>query len=603
MPTNEPSSHAAPRHHSTCVHDLIAAQAASSPDATAVISDEGVLTYRQLDRRANQLANHLASRGVRPGDFVAVQLERGLDLPVVLVGILKAGAAYVPIDPQAPAARRESILGATRARVLVTHTALYDTSGLDAARRLDVDTPEVWDGVPATPPAVHVGPEDLIYALFTSGTTGEPKGVLLEHGGISNTLTWMVREYGFSAADRMLQQAPYTFDAAVLELFLPLISGGSVVLARPGGQRDPRYLVETVRDREVTMLFLVPSMLRYVLDEPGLAKCRALRHVLCGGEALSRELAERFFTRLAVPLHNLYGPTETSILVLTWTCRSDDSRAHVPIGTPIDHVVAHVLDDTARPVPAGEAGELVIGGVSLARGYLGDPDLTAQRFIFAPAVAPGTRLYRTGDRVRKHPDGTFEFLGRLDEQVKIQGNRIELREIESLLRKVPKVRQAAVVVEYATATGHPHLVAYLETTDGPVQLRELRAHLSRHLPGYAIPSRFKLAERLPLSAHGKLDKGALAHQATVPLAGETEDEHPRSELEQKLADIWSELLRVPKVGIKDDFFELGGDSITCLEVIERARQHGVTLTPGDFFKLRRIEKIATAVRQRAQMQN
>jgi amino acid adenylation domain-containing protein len=583
----------------SCVHDLIANRATRSPATTAAVFEGETLTYRQLDRRSNQLAHRLIREGVCTGDLVAVQMERCLDLVVALVSILKAGAAYVPLDPQTPAARREFILRAAGAKVLVTHTTLPDHVDPASFPYIDVDTRDAWDDLPETRPAVRVSPTDLIYVLFTSGTTGEPKGVMLEHAGISNILTWMIREYGFSADDRILQKTPYTFDASVWELFLPLITGGTVVLAKPGGQRDPRYLVEVTAAQAVTTLQLVPSMLRYVLDEPGFPKCRALRHVFCGGEALSRELVDRFFKELSIPLHNLYGPTETSIQVLTWTCRPNDPRSYVPIGLPIDNVVAHVLDQAARPVPTGEVGELYIGGVAVARGYLGRPEQTAQRFIPDPNPLSRTRLYRTGDLVRKHPDGTFEFLGRIDDQVKIQGFRVELGEIEARLREVPQVRHAAVIAEHAAGTGSTQLVAYLEAATGEVRLRDLRAHLSNHLPDYMVPTKFKVAERLPLSAHGKLDKARLPHISTVTLTGESVDERPRSNLEQKLADIWSQLLGVASVGVKDDFFELGGDSITGLLVIARAKQCGIVLTPEDLFRLRRIDEIATAATQRS----
>lgn len=591
------------RRANACVHDLIADQAARTPDATAALCEGGHLTYRQLDRQANQVAHRLIQGGVAPGDLVAVHMERCLDLLVALLGILKAGAAYVPIDPGAPAARRAMLVRATGSKVVVTHTALADHADPAVAPCIDVDTRDAWERAPETPPAVRVSPTDLMYVLFTSGTTGEPKGVMLEHRGIVNLLIWMVGEYGFSASDRILQKTPYTFDASVWELFLPLICGGAVILARPGGQRDPRYLVETTAALGVTTLQLVPSMLRHVLDEPGLASCRALRHVFCGGEALSRDLVARFFASCSVPLHNLYGPTETSIQVLTWTCRLDDSRSYVPIGTPIDQVAAHVLDQDARPVATGEIGELYIGGVAVARGYLGDPELTGQRFVsnLDPTWSSCARLYRTGDLVRKHPDGTFEFLGRIDDQVKVQGFRIELGEIEARLRELPGVRHAAVTAEHVAATGHTQLVAYLEAAAEALQLSELRAELARHLPDYMIPGKFKVAERLPLSTHGKLDKARLPQLATTTLSGESGGDRPHSELEQQLIGIWSELLGGSSVGVSDDFFELGGDSITCLLVIARAKQLGVVLTTEDLFRLRQIDKISAAVNQQARV--
>ncbi|MHB1475094.1 MAG: non-ribosomal peptide synthetase [Dermatophilaceae bacterium] len=547
----------------TCAHELIAEQAARTPESTAVEAGGDCLTYRELDHRSNQFAHSLIARGVGRGDLVALQLERSASLVVVLLGILKAGAAYVPVDPRASEARRDRILSVCDPRILLTSADIPTDSEL-----------------PTTAPAVPVSTGDAMYVIHTSGSTGEPKGVVLEHGGVANVLTWMVREYGFGPADRVLQKTPYTFDASVWEFFVPLISGGTLVLAEPDAHQDPRRLVAAVRDHAITTLQLVPLMLRHVLDEPELERCLSLRHVFCGGEELTSELQSLYFGRFpdsAVPLHNLYGPTETSIQVLAWTCRPDDPRPFVPIGRPIDNVVALVRD-----------GQLHIGGIALARGYLGDPELTARAFTDGP-----DRLYRTGDLVRQHPDGVFEFLGRADDQVKVHGHRVELGAIEAHLRRIPTVRDAAVLLERNDTARSTRLVAYLRAEPGSVRLADLRRQLADRVPEYMIPAQFKVVPEFPLSAHGKLDKAALSRARTaVVLSDGSTAEAGRTDVERRLVEIWQQTLAVDPVGIHDDFFEIGGDSIAGLLMIARAKKHGIAITPKDLFKLRSISAIA-----------
>lgn len=582
------------------VHQLVVKQAKESPGAKAVVSDGEYLTYNQLDLRSNQVAHLLIRHGIGRGDLVAVQMERCPDLIVVLLGILKAGAAYVPIDVQSPPARRKLILDETGAKVLLTQSFLIDHADPELFPCIDIDVPGTLEGLPETPPAVSVTPDDLMYVMYTSGTTGKPKGVMVGHAGILNVLIWSVQKYGFSPDDRVLFKTAYTFDAAVWEMLLPLVSGGTLVIAKPDGHRDPKYLVELMRAERITAVFLVPSMLWHVLDEPLISECRSLRHVFCGGERLSPELRDRFFSKLSIPLHNLYGPTETSIFVTTWTCRPGDTEPFVPIGSPIDHVVTYVLDEAGRPVPVGGVGELFIGGVALARGYLGKPDETAKRFI--PNPDPQTRwhvIYRTGDLVRKHPGGILEYVGRVDEQVKINGNRVELGEIEECLRRLPQIRNAAVLAERSTDGIGARLVAYLEGAPEEISLKDLRTHLANHLPAYMIPTRFKVMRQFPLSSHEKLDKAKLPLLPAVVLTGESEGEAAHTEVERQLVEIWSEVLGVLSVGIRDDFFELGGDSIAALKIVAKCKQEGIAVSPEDMFKLRRIDAIAAAVQERS----
>ncbi|SEM10300.1 amino acid adenylation domain-containing protein [Streptacidiphilus jiangxiensis] len=580
------------------VHHLISRQALLTPEATAVTFKEEHLSYRLLDERANQFAHALLGRGLGRGDLVAIQMERGPALLVALLGVMKAGAAYVPVDPASPASRRDFVLGESGAGLLVVDStsAAPDTPAAPVGVPvLDLARAEALAHRPTSAPDVAVSADDAVYVLYTSGTTGNPKGVVLEHGGISNLLDWMARAYSFTGADRVLQKTPYTFDASVWELYLPLVTGGTVVLAEPGGHQDPQYLAQAVRDHDITTLQLVPSMLRLVLDEPALRAARSLRHVFSGGEALPRELQERCHAALPVPLHNLYGPTETSVQVLTWTCRPDETRDFVPIGLPVDNVTALVLDPAGAPVPTGQVGELHIGGVAVARGYLANPERTTERFATRQDEAGRTlRTYRTGDLVRQHPDGVFEFLGRVDDQIKIQGYRVELGEIETHLRGLPGVRDAAVVAEPNPLAGGDRLAAYLAADPAGLDVRELREHLAARLPAYMVPAVFRTLPSFPLSAHGKLDRAALARASAVELTAGPTGRAARNETEQRLLELWAEVLAVPSVGVDDDFFELGGNSMAGLLMIAKAKKLGIVIKPTELFRLRRIDAIVSA---------
>ncbi|HEY9421467.1 MAG TPA: amino acid adenylation domain-containing protein, partial [Thermoanaerobaculia bacterium] len=412
-----------------CLHRWIEDQVERSPDAVAVELDEERLTYRELDQRAGRLARHLRGLGVGPEERVAVCMERSLEMVVSLLGILKAGAAYVPLDPEYPRERLAFMLSDSRPRMLLTQKSLLD--------RLPG-----WDG-----PMLCLGPQGLgedggedlegfespdlpAYVIYTSGSTGRPKGVVVPHRGVCNRLIWMQEAYGLTPEDRVLQKTPFSFDVSVWEFFWPLMFGARLVMARPGGHRDGAYLADTIAARRITTLHFVPSMLQVFLEEPGLERCRGLKRVICSGEALPRRLQDRFAERIGTGLHNLYGPTEASIDVTSWACQ-DDGRSTVPIGRPIANTRIYVLDRSLEPVPEGVAGELCIAGVGLARGYLGRPDLTAERFTPDPVSGFGERIYRTGDLVRWLPDGSLDYLGRLDHQVKVRGFRVEAGEIEA----------------------------------------------------------------------------------------------------------------------------------------------------------------------------
>ncbi|HEX8148767.1 MAG TPA: amino acid adenylation domain-containing protein [Pyrinomonadaceae bacterium] len=448
----------------TCLHELFEAQAARTPDAVAVSDEGGRLTYAELDGRASRLARLLRRRGVGPESVVGVMLERSTQAVVALLGVLKAGGAYLPLDPEYPAERLSEMVGGAGARFVIAGPGLGAILPEGRAEVISVDEAVEEraedDGGDAARPDVAAVPDNLAYVIYTSGSTGRPKGVMISHGAICNRLLWMQRHWPLAADDRLLQKTALGFDASVWELFVPLMAGAQLVMARPGAHRDSRYLADAVVAHEITTLQLVPSMLRVMLDNDDLARCRSLRRVYCGGEELPADSVRRFFECSDAELHNLYGPTEVSIDATHWHCRRGDERPRVPIGRPLDNVRVYVLDRHLRPVPTGAAGELYVAGAGLSRGYLNRPDLTAERFIPDPYSAePGARMYRTGDLCRRLPAGELEYLGRADNQVKLRGYRIELGEVEAALAGHPGVREAAAAVR-EDRPGNPQLVAY-----------------------------------------------------------------------------------------------------------------------------------------------
>jgi acyl-coenzyme A synthetase/AMP-(fatty) acid ligase/acyl carrier protein len=434
----------------------------------------------------------------------------------------------------------------------------------------------------------------LAYVIYTSGSTGRPKGAMNTHAAIVNRLLWMQEEYGLRADDAVLQKTPFGFDVSVWELFWPLIAGARLVVARPEGHRDPAYIAELVEREGVTTLHFVPPMLAAFLDAGGQARAGSLRRVVCSGEALPFELQERFFAALpGVELHNLYGPTEAAVDVTYRACRPGEP---VTIGAPVANTRIHLLDRRMEPVPAGVPGELHIAGVQVGRGYLGRPELTAERFVPDPlSPEPGARMYRTGDLARWRADGQVEYLGRIDQQVKVRGFRVEPGEVEAALLAHPSVR-GAVVVAREDAPGDRRLVAYF-TADGEApSAAGLRAHLARQLPEHMVPSAFVALDALPLTPNGKLDRRALPAPEAAPAGRSAPPAAPRSSLEATLAAIWAEALRVEGVGVHDDFFELGGDSLVSLRILARVRDaFGVALAPDELFDAPTVAEMALAV--------
>jgi amino acid adenylation domain-containing protein/non-ribosomal peptide synthase protein (TIGR01720 family) len=448
------------------LHELFEAQARRTPDAIAVVSQAGRMTYAELDRRADGLARRLVRLGVGPDVLVGVLMERSLEMVVALLGILKAGGAYVPLDPDYPKDRTAFVLEDTRLRILLTQSHLAERKPTTDVRVINLDAEldalaEEGAGEGDAPSVRRGGADSLAYVIYTSGSTGRPKGVMVAHRGVCNRLLWMQEEYRLDATDVVLQKTPYSFDVSVWEFFWPLMTGARLVMALPGGHRDAAYLTEVVRREGVTTMHFVPPMLRLFVEEPTFRDCASLRRVVCSGEALPVEFQKRFFAASRAELHNLYGPTEASVDVTFWACERETDSHTVPIGRPVANTQIYLLDRHLQPVPAGVPAELYIGGVQLARGYLNRPELTAERFIPDPfSRAPGARLYRTGDLARYLAEGQIEFLGRTDDQVKIRGLRIEPGEIEAALREHPAVEDV-VVLAREDAPGEKRLAAYL----------------------------------------------------------------------------------------------------------------------------------------------
>jgi amino acid adenylation domain-containing protein len=558
-----------------CLHHLIAEQAARTPDAVAVSCGEAALTYRQLGERTARLARHLRGLGVGPEGLVGVAAERSLEMVVALVATLAAGGAYVPLDPDYPRERLRFMLEDAGIAVLLTQDRLAAALPPHRAPVVRLDDEASWEGgARADRAAPPVLPDHPAYAIYTSGSTGRPKGAAVSHRAIVNRLLWMQEAYRLGPDDRVLQKTPLSFDVSVWEVFWPLITGARLVVAPPGAHRDAAWLARILRDEAITTLHFVPSMLQlFLAGEEVEGACRSVRRVVASGEALSRELAERSFARLgAAALHNLYGPTEAAVDVSFHACRPGGGRRAVPIGRPIANLSLYVLDRQGDPVPAGVAGELHIGGVGLARGYLGRPELTAERFVPGRWCGPGGRLYRTGDLARFRADGEIEFLGRLDHQVKVRGVRIELGEIEAALARHPGVREA-VAVAVREAAGEARLVAFLVPAAEPAPAAaELRAWLRESLPEAMVPAAFVPLPALPLTPSGKVDRRALPAPDFARPEREQPAALPRTPLETRLAAMWQELLRVERIGIHDSFFELGGDSIQGAMFVNRLQQ-------------------------------
>ncbi|MDO9352500.1 MAG: amino acid adenylation domain-containing protein, partial [Solirubrobacteraceae bacterium] len=622
------TTHPVPR---TTLTAGLRAQLAATPEAPAVSDADESIPYAELHARAEALAAVLRGAGAGPGQVVGLGLQRSVGLSVAVTAVLLAGAAYLPIDPELPTERlRYVIADAQPACVLTSERVAEQVPALaGAAVRIDGGGRVVHGPPPADGPADAPAPHDPAYVIYTSGSTGRPKGVMVEHDAIVNRLEWMQSLAPIGPGDTVLQKTPYGFDVSVWELTWPLLRGARIHLAEPGGHRDPAYLAELIQRESVTVLHFVPSMLDLFLDEPTARDCTGLRHVICSGEALPETTVARYHGVLPAPLHNLYGPTEAAIDVTAWTCSPGAPAGPIPIGRPIWNTRTYVLDDAGRPTPVGAPGELWLAGANLARGYVGRPELTAERFVVDPfhaewvlatdpAAATGSggaalvgtagerttgqapRMYRTGDVARWRPDGAIDYLGRTDDQVKLRGLRIELGEIETVLAGHPLVARAAAAVD---ETGRaPRLVAYVVPAGLGAEpaADDLVAHAAERLPDYMVPVALAFVDDLPLSANGKLDRRRLP-AIEDGLSSDEDDgvsggRAPASPREQALGELFAEALGRAAVGADQSLFDLGGDSLLAARLASMIRTRlGVPLSLGALFAAPTPEALAARI--------
>lgn len=553
------------------LHELFEERVALAPQATAIEFAEQQLSYSELNARANQLAHYLRRLGVGPDVLVAVLMERSVEMAVGLLGILKAGGVYVPLDPEYPTERLRFMIDDSQAPVLLTQSWLVAALPEHAARVVCLDSD--WESISQEQSdnlCSGITSDNLAYVIYTSGSTGQPKGAMVHHAGVVNCLHWMQQIYKLDNNDKFLLKTSLNFDPSVWELFWPLWVGASVCIVRPGEHLDNARLVELIQERGCTAVYFVPSMLRVFLEEREVEQCRSLKRVICGGEALPLETLTRFYELLPAELHHSYGPTETSIAATEWTCERETRRRVVPMGFPLANTQTYVLDRVQNLAPVGVTGELYIGGHGLGRGYLNRAELTAERFVpDAISSLPGARLYRTGDLVRFLPDGSLEFSGRVDHQVKIRGFRIELGEIEAQLRKHPAIGET-VVIAREDRPGEKRLVAYLVPAQDHVAIDEVREFVKSRLPEYMVPAAFVVLKALPVMHNGKVDRRQLPEpEQSQP---ETERIAPRTIIEEMLTVVWSELLGVEHIGVHDNFFDLGGHSLLGTQLVGRLRK-------------------------------
>ncbi|MBS9394662.1 MAG: amino acid adenylation domain-containing protein [Dolichospermum sp. LBC05a] len=552
-----------------CIHQLFEEQVERNPDAVAIIFEGQQLTYQQLNQKANQLAHYLRTKGVEPEVLVGIFIERSIEMLIGLLGILKAGGAYVPLDPSYPNDRLTYMLTDAAVSILLTQQSLVDSLQANSAEVVCLDRDwQIIANYSQHNPVNLVKAENLAYVIYTSGSTGKPKGVMITHQGICNNLLRTMDAYPLIAGDCILHIGVLSFDVSVWEIFSSLTSGTTLVVAKPEGHKDIAYLINLIAQQQVTQVFFVPSMLRIFLQQTNLDNCRCLKRVFCGAETLSYELTQRFFERLDCELHNLYGPTEAAVDATCWQCQPQSNYQVIPIGRPIANTQIYILDPHLQPSGIGIAGELHIGGVQLARGYLNQPELTNERFISNP-FGEG-KLYKTGDLARYLSDGNIEYIGRIDHQVKLRGLRIELGEIEFLLDTHPQVEQTVVILQANTGENQ-RLVAYVVRKNSSLTPSELRRFLQQKLPAYMIPSAFVVLSELPLNPNGKIDRQKLPQPDETSIV-ELPYLPPRNSSERILVSIWQQVLQVSKVGVNDNFFDLGGHSLKAIALVNQIQE-------------------------------
>jgi len=570
------------------LHQLIEEQTQKTPNSIAIVFEKESLTYQELNQKSNQLAHYLIENGLNIEDIVALKLDRSLEMIIGILGILKAGGAYLPIDTNYPQDRVNYILENSKAKRVLTQKDIKEIVGLAV-------------GLASADQNLNrnISPKSLAYVIYTSGSTGNPKGVMVEHKGVVNRLIWQIKELGINETDTILQKTPFSFDVSVWELLLPLICGAKEVIAKPNGHKDSNYLANIIKKEQITTLHFVPSMLSVINSEPNfIENSHYLKRVVCSGEALPLKLVKEYYNLHNAPIYNLYGPTEASIDVTSYLCPKDTTNlTTIPIGKPIDNITLYILDKNLNSVPKGVVGELYIEGVGVARGYLNSPELTKKSFI----KLGDKTLYKTGDLVKELPDGNIDYIGRVDNQVKLRGLRIELGEIEQQLLQIKAIKEAIVVVK------DDNLVAYItikmeSEASAPNKARlkpsfpdNIKEQLSKNLTEYMIPNHIEIINSIPLTPNGKADRKALLRQ-NLTIQSTKEFIAPRDEMEKKIAQLFTELLEVKRVGIYDNFFELGGHSLLATQLVSKiVSELEVDLSLKELFANATVEGIKNSI--------
>ncbi len=555
--------------------DYFNEQVKINPNAIALELDDNQLTYSELNKKVNQLANYLTAQEKVKGKFVALLLERSFEMVISILAVIKSGGAYLPLDTEQPSDIINYILSDANVLTIITHKKYHNKINNNNVNVFLIDAH--WEKINKEDKNIftyNVSPESITYCIYTSGSTGKPKGTLLHHKGLLNRILWMKEAINSSNKDIFLQKTPYTFDVSVWEFFLPLTIGAKLVIAKPEGHKDPFYLQSLINEKKVSIIHFVPSMLRVFLDTPEVSECKSLKNIICSGEALPVEIQNDCLRLLKSNLFNFYGPTEATVDVTYWKCKEKLKYSHVPIGKPIANTQVYILDNFQNPVPVGIPGELYIGGINLAYGYLNKPELTAEKFIPNNfSLYHGERLYKTGDLVKYLPDGNIVFLSRIDYQVKLRGLRIELGEIESEIRENDFVNDALVNI-YSDDYNNQYLIAYVVTSSKNVDdnTEKIKGKLTKSLPEYMIPTFYIYLDKFPLTTSGKINRKLLPLPDNKIKPSNKEIVLPTSEAESILVSLISDLLNIDEISIDDNFFAIGGHSLLATQLLIRIKK-------------------------------
>jgi fengycin family lipopeptide synthetase D len=580
------------------IHQMFEQQAEKTPENTALIFNDMSMSYAELNAKANALARMLRDKGVGPDKIVAIMTYRCFEMVIGILGILKAGGAYLPIDPDYPAERKNYMIKNSCTGILLTQRDLMGSTDFNGLK-IDLGDPCSYSEDVTNPPRNN-GPRDLAYVIYTSGSTGEPKGVMVEHSGVINRINWMLKKYPFSRDSVIMQKTTYSFDVSVWELFSWFFIGASLCVLNSGDEKDPEAIINTIEKNKVTALHFVPSMLfaflSYVDSKGCVSRLTSLVNIFASGEALTVRQVELFnqllYAKNKTQLSNLYGPTEATVEVSYFECSPMPQLSAVPIGKPIDNINLYIFDNKQNLLPAGIPGELYIGGVGVARGYLYNPDLTSEKFIINP-YKRNEILYRTGDRVRWYPKGDIEFLGRMDYQVKIRGFRIELGEIEAKLLLHGSIREAAVK-PFTDENSQTYLTAYI-VADSDINPDNIRSYLSASLPDYMVPASYVFLDKMPLSSNGKADRNALL-KPDIIIINNTQYTPPANETESILTEIWCGVLGLARIGVLDEYSALGGDSLNAIRIItEIHKAFWIDMSPRNIFVMQTIRRLSDRI--------